>query len=99
MLNGARYEIATRHYPIYECTKCGYQTTLTAGTILEKTRTEVTLWFAAIYMAVQDGGASTASVGNELDISCQRAWAMMRKIRGALASPACVANAPKLSED
>ncbi len=92
------YAITTRSYPFYECKHCGYQTTLTAGTIFEKTRTDITLWFAAIYLAVQDGSVSTAFIANELEISYQTAWMMMRKIRQALANPKCIAHAPKLSE-
>lgn len=92
------YLITTRSHPLYECIQCGDQTTLTAGTIMEKTRTDITVWFAAIYLAVQDRHVSTATVANRLEIDYQKAWSMMKKIRAALASPACIANAPDLDE-
>ncbi|RAV19577.1 transposase [Paenibacillus contaminans] len=93
------YVITTRKHPLYECKLCGNQTTLIVGTIFEKTRTDITIWFAAIYLAVQEKSLSTAMIANELEISYQTAWAMMRKIRQALASPKCIANAPKLCEE
>lgn len=38
------YETKTRKLPLYECAKCHHQTSVTAGTIFEKTRTSLYLW-------------------------------------------------------
>ncbi|QTH44560.1 transposase [Cohnella sp. LGH] len=92
------YTITTRNHPLYECKHCGNQTSLTVGTIFEKSHIDMTIWFAAIYSAVQDRQVSTALISNELDINYQTAWYMMKKIRGALANPCCVAHAPSLDE-
>jgi transposase-like protein len=95
----AYYVIVTRNYPLYECRRCGNQTTLTVGTILEKTHTDITTWFAAIFLVVQDKQVSTAQIAKQLEISYQTAWSMVWKIRMALANPRCIASAPKFSED
>lgn len=98
-LHDAFYVIMSRGYPLYECKKCGHQTTLTVGTIFEKTRTDITIWFGAIFLVVQDINVPTASIANELDINYETAWTMVSKIRKALANPRCIASAPRLTED
>ena len=95
----AYYVILTRKQPLYECRKCGNQTTLTVGTIFEKTHTDITIWFAAIFLAVQEPRIPTAEIANQLEINYQTAWAMVRKIRTSLANPCCIQNAPRLSDD
>ena len=42
------YRLKTR--PLFECAHCGYQASLTAGTILEGARVELRKWFLAIYL-------------------------------------------------
>lgn len=90
------YTLTTRNHPFYECKNCGNQTSLTVGTIFEKTRTDITVWFAAIYIVGQDKDVTTAAIANKLEINYETAWTMVRKIRKALASPECIANAPAL---
>lgn len=43
---------------LYQCTSCKHQTSLTAGTVMHKTKTPLVKWFWAIY------GPSDFSVGN-----------------------------------
>lgn len=82
----ACYAITTRHNPLYECKKCDHQTTLTVDTIFEKTRTDLTVWFAAIFLVAHDKrGVSATLIAKELEISYQTAWTMMQKIRKAMA--------------
>ena len=47
--HGQAYTIHTRKQPLYECACCKHQTSLTAGTIMEGTRTSLIKWFTAIY--------------------------------------------------
>lgn len=82
---GACFVIQTRKQPLYECKSCKHHTTLTAGTIFEKTRTCLSTWFAAIFLVSHDKrGVSATLVANELEISCQTAWTMLQKIRKAM---------------
>jgi transposase-like protein len=80
------YEIKTRKLPLYECALCHHQTTVTVGTILEKTRTDLYLWFSAIYLVAHDKrGVSAVLLAQELEISYKTAWLMLHKIRKAMA--------------
>ena len=71
---------------LLECAGCGYQASLTAGTIFHKTRTPLLKWFWAIYLASQDkGGVSAMRLSKQLDLGYKTAWAMLHKIRKAMA--------------
>jgi len=46
----------------YECPECGEQTSVTAGTIFDRTRTPLTVWFTACWLfASQKDGISALS--------------------------------------
>lgn len=76
------YEIKTRKLPLYECANCGHQTTVTAGTIFEKTRTDLVKWFWAIFLIAHDKrGVSATFLASELGIAYQTAWTIQHKIR------------------
>ncbi|TVY11929.1 transposase [Paenibacillus cremeus] len=47
------YKTATRRLPLFECAHCRHQTSLTAGTIFENSRTALTKWFLALYLVSQ----------------------------------------------
>jgi transposase-like protein len=74
----------TRH--LYHCKACGYQASLTAGTVFHKTRTPLTKWFWLIWlMGRQKSGISMLSLQRMLEIkSYKTVWTMGRKIRQAM---------------
>jgi transposase-like protein len=74
----------TRH--LYHCKACGYQASLTAGTVFHKTRTPLTKWFWMIWlMGRQKSGISMLSLQRMLDIpSYKTVWSMGHKIRKAM---------------
>jgi len=78
-------------YPIegrglYECAYCRYQASLTAGTVLQGTRTPLRLWFLAIFLMVTDKrGISSVGLAKQIGISQKQAWAMLHKLRKAMA--------------
>lgn len=77
------YEITTRN--LFECTKCHYQVSVTAGTVMEKTRTQLRIWFWAIYLVAHDKrGRSATSIREELGVSYKTAWLILQKIRRAM---------------
>lgn len=77
--------ISTRRMPLYECRKCRRQTTLTAGTIFDKTRTPLRKWFVAIRaLAVSKTGYSAAQLSRDINVTYATAWTMSRKIRKAM---------------
>jgi len=77
------YEIAKRH--LFECAQCGYQASVTAGTIMHKTRTPLLVWFWAIYLVSNDKrGTSATQLSQQFGISYPTAWLMLHKIRKAM---------------
>jgi transposase-like protein len=73
----------------FECGSCGRRTSVTAGTIFDRTRTPLTVWFTACWMfATQKDGVSAQSLQRALDIgSYQTAWAMLHRLRSVLVRP------------
>lgn len=73
----------------FKCAACGRRTSVTAGTIFEKTRTPLTVWFTACWLfATQKDGISALSLQRALEIgSYQTAWAMLHRLRSVLVRP------------
>ena len=74
----------TRH--LYQCKACGYQASVTAGTIFHRTRTPLSKWFWMIFlMGRQKSGISMLSLQRMLEIKTYRTvWVMGHKIRKAM---------------
>lgn len=72
-----------------ECAGCQVRTSTTAGTIFDRTRTPLTVWFTACWMFASDkGGVSALSLQRDLEIgSYQTAWAMLHRLRSVLVRP------------
>ena len=73
----------------YMCSKCGGRTSVTAGTIFDRTRTPLTVWFTACWLfATGKDGISALSLKRTLEIgSYQTAWAMLHRLRSVLVRP------------
>ena len=80
---------------IHECARCGRQTSVTAGTIMDHSRLPLTTWFWAAYvMATHPRGISALQLQHELSLgSYKTAWLLCAKLRRSMA--AC--EQPKLS--
>lgn len=77
------YELTLR---LYQCSSCGKQTSVTAGTIFHKTRIPLTVWFRVIFAMAQDkGGTSSTRVASYYGLSQKTAWLMLHKLRAAMA--------------
>jgi transposase-like protein len=74
---------------IYECTACGKQHSLLAGTIFEQTKTGLARWFLAIYLVTSSkGGISAMELKRQMGFgSYQTAWTWLHKIRRAMVRP------------
>src|SRR5580704_16572652 len=74
----------------YKCAACGKRTSVTAGTLFDRRRTPLTVWFTACWMfAAQKDGVSALSLQRSLDIgSYQTAWALLHRLRSVLVRPA-----------
>ena len=73
----------------YKCTGCGVRTSVTAGTLFDRRRTPLTVWFTACWMfASQKDGVSALSLKRALEIgSYPTAWAMLHRLRSVLVRP------------
>ncbi len=70
---------------VFECSGCGRQESVTAGTIFHRTRTPLRKWFlAAWWMARDKRGVSALFLSRELELRYATAWLMAHKLRHAL---------------
>ena len=71
---------------LWKCKKCSRRTSVTAGTIFDKTRTPLTIWFAAAwYITNQKLGVSALGLQRVMGFKSQQtAWTMLHKFRKAM---------------
>src|SRR5664280_2246248 len=74
---------------LWQCARCGYQISVTAGTIFQDTRTPLTVWFRAMWWVTsQKNGVSALGLQRVLGLgSYQTAWAWLHKLRRAMVRP------------
>ena len=74
---------------LYHCARCGFQTSVLAGTIFQDTKQDLRLWFRAIwYVTNQKSGVSALGLQRALGLgSYQTAWSWLRKLRTAMVRP------------
>lgn len=74
----------------WQCVACRYQVSLTAGTILHNTKTALTVWFWAAYLAVTDKrGISALLLQRQLGLRrYETAWMLLHKLRRAMVNAA-----------
>jgi len=64
------------------CPACRHQTSITTGTIFEKTRTALTTWFeAAWHVTTAKNGMSAKTLERTLGVSYRVAWTMLQRFR------------------
>lgn len=71
------------------CRHCRRQSTVTAGSVFDKTRTPLRSWLAAVwYMVNQKQGVNALGLQRVLGLgSYQTAWAMLHRLRRAMIRP------------
>src|SRR4051794_38085016 len=73
----------------YECLDCGRQTSITAGTMMHRTKLPLTAWFwAAHLMATHSNGMSAQQLMGQLGLgSYKTAWLLAQKLRRSMVDP------------
>lgn len=73
----------------FQCAHCGYQASVTAGTIFQDTHKPLAMWFRAVWWVTsQKTGASALGLQRILGLgSYQTAWAWLHKLRRAMVRP------------
>jgi transposase-like protein len=70
---------------LFQCKACRYQASVTAGTIMDKSKTPLVKWFTAIYLMSKDKrGISALALKKKIGVAYQTAWSMCQKIRYAM---------------
>ena len=74
---------------LFECSECGRQTSVTAGTIFQDTRKPLVDWFTAIWwVTTQKNGASAKGLQRVLGLlKYKTAWTWLHKIRKCMVFP------------
>jgi hypothetical protein len=70
----------------FECAGCGHQTSLTSGTLLEKTRKPFKMWFRAVFeISTRRTGISAKDLQRIMGFgSYKTAWSWLHKLRAAM---------------
>ena len=74
---------------LLQCADCGYQSSVTAGTVFQATRKPLRLWFRAMWwVSSQKNGASAMGLQQVLGLgSYKTAWTWLHKLRRAMVRP------------
>jgi transposase-like protein len=74
---------------LLQCARCGRQTSVTAGTIFQDSRTPLATWFRAMWwVSSQKTGASAQGLQRVLGLgSYETAWTWLHKLRRAMVRP------------
>src|SRR3990172_1672713 len=85
---GCRESSAVRTV-LLRCRDCRHQTSVTAGTIFQDTRTSLRLWFQAMWwVTTQKNGSSALGLQRVLGLgSYETAWTWLHKLRRAMVRP------------
>ena len=74
---------------LWECGDCSLQTSVTAGTVMHRTRTPLRTWFWAAYLvSTHHPGISAKQLQRQLGLSrYETAWLILQKLRRAMVAP------------
>jgi len=74
---------------LFECADCGHQTSLTSGTLLEKTRKPLKMWFRAVFeISTRRTGISAKDLQRIMGFgSYKTAWSWLHKLRAGMVRP------------
>jgi transposase-like protein len=74
---------------LMECAGCGYKASATAGTIFDRTRIPLMVWFRAMWLVTNaKNGVSALSLQQQLGFNrYETVWTMLHKLRRAMVRP------------
>jgi len=85
---GGRAVLLKSRAHTYECLDCGRQTSITAGTLMHRSKLPLTVWFwAAHLMATHSNGMSALQFASQLGITYKTAWLLTQKLRRSMVDP------------
>src|ERR1700693_146140 len=86
---GEPYRFGKRSSVVLRCRACQYNASLTAGTVMQKSHTPLTIWFWAAYlMTTQTPGISSVQFQRQLGLTRnETAFIMLHKLRSGMVRP------------
>ena len=86
---GKARAVALKSRPrLLECLDCGRQTSMTAGTVMHRSKLPLTTWFwAAHLMATHSNGMSARQFADQLGVTYKTAWLLTQKLRRTMVDP------------
>ena len=85
--NGDAASLKSRAHT-YECLRCGRQTSITAGTVMHRTKLPLTVWFwVAHLMSTHSNGMSAQQLADQLGLTYKTAWLLTQKLRRSMVDP------------
>src|ERR1700726_4545969 len=86
---GKRRAVGLKSRPrLHECLDCGRQTSVTAGTVMHRSRLPLTTWFwAAHLMTTHSNGMSALQLQDQLGVTYKTAWLLTQKLRRSMVNP------------
>src|SRR6516162_9117755 len=85
---GKRAALLKSRAHTHECLGCGRQTSITAGTVMHRSKLPLTVWFwAAHLMATHSNGMSALQFEAQLGITYKTAWLLAQKLRRSMIDP------------
>jgi predicted RNA-binding Zn-ribbon protein involved in translation (DUF1610 family) len=85
--NGRAAALKSRAYT-YECLACGRQTSITAGTVMHRSKLPLPVWFwAAHLMSTHSNGMSARQLEDQLGLTYKTAWLLTQKLRRSMVDP------------
>jgi transposase-like protein len=85
---GSRRAWVLERRHLWECASCRTQTSVTAGTVMHRTRTPLRVWFWAAYLvATHHPGISAKQLSRQLGLRYETAWLILQKLRRAMVAP------------
>src|ERR1700688_4926245 len=86
---GKRRAAALKSRPrLHECLDCGRQTSVTAGTVMHRSKLPLTTWFwAAHLMTTHSNGMSALQLRDQLGVTYKTAWLLTQKLRRSMVDP------------
>ena len=79
------YHIQKRH--TYQCKCCRHQTSVTSGTVMDKTHLKLTYWLWAMFLFANDKrGCSASYLSQTLKLPYKTAWFLLQRLRSAMSN-------------
>jgi Zn ribbon nucleic-acid-binding protein len=73
---------------LIECLDCGHQASVTAGTVMHRSKMPLKTWFwAAHLMATHSNGMSARQLEDQLGVTYKTAWLLTQKLRRSMVNP------------